>query len=80
LPNRKLPRVSDSEITGLVCEGAFKHNSERTLYVAGDTVWYDAVQEVIDTHNPEVIVVNAGDNHFNEGGSLLMGKSDVPDA
>lgn len=42
-----------------------------------DTVWYEAVQEVIDTHKPEIIVLNAGDNQFFEGGSLAMGKDDV---
>ncbi|WP_080848192.1 MBL fold metallo-hydrolase [Cytobacillus gottheilii] len=65
------------KLAGLVCGVVFKHSSEKTLYVAGDTVWYDAVQEVIDTHKPEVIVVNAGDNQFFQGGSLVMGKDDV---
>ncbi|MFZ3578301.1 MBL fold metallo-hydrolase [Virgibacillus sp. DJP39] len=65
------------KLAGLVCGVVFKHKNEKTLYVAGDTVWYDEVQEVIDTHKPEVIVVNAGDNQFNEGGSLVMGKDDV---
>jgi L-ascorbate metabolism protein UlaG (beta-lactamase superfamily) len=65
------------KIAGLVCGVVFKHESEKTLYVAGDTVWYDAVQEVIETHEPEIIVVNAGDNQFYEGGSLVMGKDDV---
>ena len=62
---------------GHTCGVVFKHANEKTLYVAGDTVWYDAVQEVIDTHKPEIIVVNAGDNQFFEGGSLVMGKDDV---
>ncbi|MBN8199706.1 MBL fold metallo-hydrolase [Bacillus sp. NTK034] len=65
------------KLAGLVCGVVFKHQSEKTLYVAGDTVWYDAVQEVIETHNPEVIVVNGGDNQFLEGGSLVMGKEDI---
>ena len=65
------------ELAGLVCGIVFKHPTEQTLYVAGDTVWYDAVQEVIDTNKPEIIVVNAGDNQFFEGGSLIMGKDDV---
>jgi len=65
------------KIAGLVCGVVFKHREEKTLYVAGDTVWYDAVQDVIDTHQPEIIVVNAGDNQFLEGGSLVMGKDDV---
>ncbi|MDL4842385.1 MBL fold metallo-hydrolase [Aquibacillus rhizosphaerae] len=65
------------KIVGSVSGVVFKHSSEKTLYVAGDTVWYDGVQEEIETHNPEVIVVNAGDNQFLEGGSLVMGKEDV---
>ena len=65
------------ELAGQVCGVVFKHPSEKTLYLAGDTVWYNAVQDTIDTHKPEVIVVNAGDNQFLEGGSLVMGKDDV---
>ncbi|MBG9589087.1 MBL fold metallo-hydrolase [Cytobacillus firmus] len=65
------------KLAGLVCGVVFKHHSEKTLYVAGDTVWYDAVQEVIKKHSPEVIVVNGGDNQFLEGGSLVMGKEDI---
>ncbi|MEH7414592.1 MBL fold metallo-hydrolase [Neobacillus drentensis] len=63
--------------TGLVCGVVFKHQNEKTLFVAGDTVWYEAVQEVIETHKPEFIVVNGGDNQFFEGGSLVMGKDDI---
>lgn len=62
---------------GHVCGVVFKHEKEKTLYVAGDTVWYEEVQKTIDAHNPEIIVVNAGDNQFLQGGSLVMGKEDV---
>ena len=65
------------KLAGLVCGVIFKHQSEKTLYVAGDTVWYGAVQDVIETHKPEIIVVNAGDNQFLVGGSLVMEKEDV---
>ncbi|WP_430742831.1 MBL fold metallo-hydrolase [Bacillus atrophaeus] len=65
------------KLAGLVCGVMFKHQSEKTLYVAGDTVWYDAIQEEIDTHQPEIIVVNGGNNQFFEGGSLVMGKEDI---
>ncbi|QJC87444.1 MBL fold metallo-hydrolase [Bacillus inaquosorum] len=65
------------KLAGLVCGVVFKHQSEKTLYIAGDTVWYDAVQEEIDTHQPDIIVVNGGDNQFFEGGSLVMGKEDI---
>lgn len=62
---------------GVVSGVVFKHRGEKTLYVAGDTVWIDSVQKTIETHNPEVIVVNGGDNQFPEGGSLVMGKEDI---
>jgi L-ascorbate metabolism protein UlaG (beta-lactamase superfamily) len=61
---------------GLISGIVFKHPTEKTSYIAGDTVWYDAVQRVIDMHAPDIIVVNAGDNQFFEGGSLVMGKDD----
>lgn len=65
------------KMAGLVCGVMFKHETEKTLYVAGDTVWYDAVRQTIETYNPEVIVVNAGDNQFDQGGSLVMNENDV---
>ncbi|MGG0410161.1 MBL fold metallo-hydrolase [Peribacillus simplex] len=65
------------KLAGLVCGVVFRHPREKTLYVAGDTVWYDAVQEVINTNKPEIIAVNGGDNQFFEGGSLIMGKEDI---
>jgi L-ascorbate metabolism protein UlaG (beta-lactamase superfamily) len=65
------------KLAGQVCGIVFKHATEKTLYLAGDTVWYEEVQNVIEANKPEVIVVNAGDNQFFQGGSLVMGKDDV---
>ncbi len=65
------------KIAGQVCGIVFKHPEEQTLYVAGDTVWYEPVQKVIDDHQPGIIVVNGGDNQFHQGGSLVMGKEDI---
>lgn len=65
------------KVIGEVCGVVFKHPSEKILYVAGDTVWYDAIKEEIHTHQPEIIVVNGGDNQTLEFGSLIMGKEDI---
>ncbi len=64
-------------LMGHVSGVVFKHPEEQTLYVAGDTVWYQSVQDTIHTHQPEVIVVNAGANQFLEGGPIIMDKEDV---
>ncbi|WP_458127040.1 MBL fold metallo-hydrolase [Paenibacillus sp. Z3-2] len=65
------------KMAGLVCGVVFKHSGEKTLYVAGDTVWYEAIHEVLTTYKPDVIVVNGGDNQFIQMGSLVMGKDDI---
>lgn len=65
------------KLTGEVCGVIFKHESEQTLYLAGDTIWYDEIEKNVLTHSPSTIIVNAGDNQFLEGGSIVMGKEDV---
>ncbi len=62
---------------GNVMGGVFQHPDEKTLYLAGDTVWYEKAQETIDTYKPEVIILNGGQNQFLEGGPLIMGKEDI---
>jgi L-ascorbate metabolism protein UlaG (beta-lactamase superfamily) len=47
------------------------------VYVAGDTVWYEGVEETIARHRPRVAVVNAGGAQFLEGGLIVMGIDDV---
>jgi L-ascorbate metabolism protein UlaG (beta-lactamase superfamily) len=47
------------------------------LYLAGDTVWYEDVEETIERHRPRVAVVNAGGAEFLEGGLIVMGVDDV---
>lgn len=64
-------------LAGFVCGLVLKHPSEKTLYIAADTVWYDGVQEALDKHKPEVLVLNGGDNQFFFGGQLIMNKKDI---
>jgi len=47
------------------------------LYIAGDTVWYEGVEETIARHRPRAAVVNAGGAQFLEGGLIIMGIDDV---
>ena len=47
------------------------------LYLAGDTVWYEAVDATIERFRPRVAVVNAGGASFLEGGPIVMGIDDV---
>lgn len=51
----------------------FKQPGEKTLYIAGDTVWYEGVKNAIDKHQPEVIVLNAALAAFADETPILMG-------
>ena len=48
----------------------FKSDAEKTLYVAGDTIWYDEVKRAIDKYNPQVIITNAC------GATVLVGEGE----
>lgn len=48
-----------------------------TVYVAGDTVWCPEVESAIQTHKPDVVIVNAGAAQFLEGGPITMAVDDV---
>ena len=49
----------------------------RTLYLAGDTVLYDAVEAVLDERRPDVVVVNASGARFTGGDPIVMDVDDV---
>lgn len=47
------------------------------LYIAGDTIWCPEVEQALSTHDPEVVVVNAGAARFLEGDPITMTAEDV---
>ncbi|QIE91214.1 MBL fold metallo-hydrolase [Pseudomonas nitroreducens] len=65
------------EILGEVCGVVFKHPQEKTVYLAGDTVWNQHVQDSLKAHDPDVAILNAGDAQVIGLGSIIMGKRDV---
>ncbi|MDO4536401.1 MAG: MBL fold metallo-hydrolase, partial [Clostridium perfringens] len=67
----------DKNMSTEVCGVVFNHKDEKSLYIAGDTVWCDEVQEAINSYKPEIIILNSGDAQFADGKSLIMGKEDA---
>ena len=54
------------------CSGfVFVCDGEKTIYVAGDTVFYDGVRSVISRFKPDVIIVNACDARARAGRLVL---------
>jgi hypothetical protein len=60
-----------------VCGIVFSHQDEKTLYLAGDTVWNDYVASNIACYRPEVIILNAGDAQVPGLGNIIMNAAEV---
>lgn len=65
-----------AELAGEVCGFVAVAPDEPRLYMAGDTVWYEGVRDVLERFSPEVVVVNAGGNRDIKG-RLIMHDVDV---
>ena len=47
------------------------------LYIAGDTIWCEEVEEAIADHSPRVAVVNGSGARFLEGDPIVMTTDDI---
>ncbi|KGS04936.1 MBL fold metallo-hydrolase [Burkholderia sp. ABCPW 111] len=65
------------ELLGEVCGVVFRHADEKTLYLAGDTVWNKHVEQNLKRFRPDVVIVNSGDAQVVGLGAIIMGKEDV---
>lgn len=62
---------------GEVCGIVFSHPSEKTVYLAGDTLWNEHVTGALKQYKPDVIILNAGSAQIPPFGGIIMGKEDI---
>lgn len=62
---------------GPACGVVFRAPGEKTLYLAGDTIWYDSVKDIIDKFKPEIIILYACGASLKFFGRLIMDRRDV---
>jgi L-ascorbate metabolism protein UlaG (beta-lactamase superfamily) len=70
------PQVAQAlgEAMGVV----FQAPQHKTLYLAGDTIWRDEVDQALTQYSPQVVVLNAGYAQLSGfDGAIIMGKDDV---
>lgn len=60
-----------------VCGVVFSHPTEKTLYLAGDTVWNEYVEANIKQYRPDAIILNAGDAQITGLGNIIMNSEEV---
>lgn len=68
-----------SEAMGPVMGVVFTAPKAKTVYVAGDTVWRPEVDEALEQHKPDVVILNTGSALMSgfEQHPIIMGKQDV---
>jgi len=57
---------------GQVAGFVFRAPHEPTIYWAGDTIWYDVVQQVIAVIQPDVIITHSSGARFGSGDPIVM--------
>lgn len=60
------------EVSGFVFE-----YGNKSIYLAGDTIWCDDVENSLTKFSPEVTIVNAGGARFMEGDAITMTPDDI---
>lgn len=55
----------------------FKAETEKTLYLAGDTIWCPEVSQSIEKYRPDIIIINACGARLLNGERLIMDTDDV---
>lgn len=63
---------ADGPVSGFILSSA----NEDTLYLCGDTIWYEEIDDTIKKYQPKVIIVNAGDVRYKDI-RLLMDLDDI---
>lgn len=59
------------------CGIIFQAENEKTFYLAGDTIWFDGVQNTLKNFSPEIIALNCCAAEFLKFGRLIMDDEDV---
>lgn len=62
---------------GPTCGVLFRAEGEKTLYLAGDTIYCDEVERTLVEEKPDVVVLNACDAKLVDNGRLIMDDADV---
>lgn len=55
----------------------FRHPTEKTLYLAGDSIWIPSVAQTLAEFTPGVVILNTGWAHVLGFGAIIFGKEDI---
>lgn len=78
--HRTLGRHGHGELAeGMGPVSGFVFEGDESVYVAGDTIWYEPVEETLNQFEPDMVVLNGGEAQFDQGEPITMGVGDIND-
>lgn len=69
--------VKQIPLLGTVSGFVFSHPNEKSIYLAGDTVWNKDVKNALDTFKPDIVILNSGAATMNGLPPIIMDENDV---
>lgn len=66
-----------AERLGDACGIVFKHPTEKTLYLVGDSIWIDGIADNMRQYQPGVVIMNTGWAHLLRFGPIIFGLEDL---
>ncbi|WP_129543165.1 MBL fold metallo-hydrolase [Serratia sp. 1D1416] len=66
-----------ADLLGDACGLVFTHHDEKTLYIAGDTLWVKPYVRSLQRFQPDVVLLNVGNAILDDYGPIIMGKEDT---
>lgn len=83
LPDIIMVRIGGQHGTGEIgklmgtVSGVMIKHEQKTIYIAGDTIYCHEVEQAVLQYQPDVIICNAGGAQFLNGGPIIMNEHDV---
>ena len=72
------PAYEAGGVRAEACGIVFRHPKvAKTLYIAGDSIWCDWIENTIHQYKPDVIVLNTAEATLKQTGKIIMGLDDI---
>lgn len=64
-------------VCGFVLEDRSEISSEPKVYIIGDSIWYQEIAKTLNAHNPDIIIVFAGEARLGRAKPITMSTYDI---
>ena len=78
MPGVVEPAYEAGGVRAEACGIVFRHPKvAKTLYIAGDSIWCDWIENTIHQYKPDVIFLNTAEATLKQTGKIIMGLDDI---